>query len=158
VRAGRSVLAVAVGASALAAFGLSRTGGFPGKADPGPPPAATAAAPRTAPDEPRLFVGRNPFRYEPEDVRTRPPAAALPAPEDVGDVAVAGAPPPRVRLVGLVRAGGELKAALSIDGEVVLLAAGGGFAGYEVLAVDEDRGVRVRAPSGEGLSLGIPPP
>jgi hypothetical protein len=58
-----------------------------------------------------------------------------------------------VRLSGFVRQGGQLKAVLSVYGTTVLAGAGEAAEGYRVIAVDEDAGVRVRAPSGEELLL-----
>jgi hypothetical protein len=60
---------------------------------------------------------------------------------------------PAVRLVGLVRRAGALKAALVISGETVVLGAGESAGGYTVTAVDEDSGVRVRGPGGEEIRL-----
>jgi hypothetical protein len=51
--------------------------------------------------------------------------------------------------VGLVRSAGGLRAVLVVDGEVVLASAGDTVAGFRVLSLDEDKGVRVR--DGEGL-------
>jgi hypothetical protein len=50
--------------------------------------------------------------------------------------------------VGVLRRGGEARAALAIRDEVVVLAAGEAASGYTLLAVDEDAGARLRAPSG----------
>jgi hypothetical protein len=49
--------------------------------------------------------------------------------------------------VGVVKRDGRLRAALSIGGEIVLLAAGESAGGVTVLAVQED-GVRLRGPDG----------
>jgi len=59
-----------------------------------------------------------------------------------------------VRLIGLVRAEGGLRAALSVMGEVVVSAPGDEVSGYTVVSVDEE-GVRVRAPDGTEMSLAI---
>jgi hypothetical protein len=58
-----------------------------------------------------------------------------------------------VRLVGFLRGNEGLKAALSILGEVVVCAAGEQVSGYTVVSVDEEEGVRVRAPDGAEISL-----
>ena len=57
-----------------------------------------------------------------------------------------------MRLVGLVRRGGALKAALAIAGETVVVGAGEVAGDYIVIAVDED-GVRLRTPEGVTISL-----
>ena len=61
-----------------------------------------------------------------------------------------------IRLVGLVRKPGRLAAAVSINGAVVVLAAGESADGYTVLTVDEENGARVRGPDGAELSLAAP--
>jgi hypothetical protein len=62
-------------------------------------------------------------------------------------------PSPAVRLVGLLRRKGELKAALAILGETVVLAPGESAAGYTVVSIDEEEGVRVQGPDGGTLQL-----
>ena len=61
-------------------------------------------------------------------------------------------PAPAVRLVGLIRRGGALKAALQIHGESVTVGMGDSAGGYAVVAIDED-GVRLRAADGTILTL-----
>jgi hypothetical protein len=61
-----------------------------------------------------------------------------------------------VRLVGLVRRPGGLKAALAVNGEVVLASAGDTISGFQVLSLDEERGVRVRDPEGVEATLLLP--
>jgi hypothetical protein len=87
---------------------------------------------------------RDPFRYgdaphgpapSARPVRATPPPAPTPPPE------------PAYRLVGVVARDGRLCAALSIAGDVVLLAPGESSGGVTVLAVQED-GVRLRGPDG----------
>ena len=97
---------------------------------------------------------RNIFEYG-EDVRPTRSAhpigarpAATPAPE-------ADPSQEPVRLVGVVRRSGETRAALAIQGEVVILAPGETASGYTLLAVDEDAGARLRAPS--GAEIVVPP-
>lgn len=67
------------------------------------------------------------------------------------------APEPVVRLTGFVRRGGTLRAALSVRGEVWLLAVGEAASGFTLLAADEEAGVRLRDPLGAELALGIEP-
>ena len=52
-----------------------------------------------------------------------------------------------MRLVGLVRRGGALKAALRSTGETVVVGAGEAAGDYSVIAIDED-GVRLRTADG----------
>ena len=100
------------------------------------------------------FPRRDVFRYA--DGPAREPAA-------VGAAASASAalprraepvptPPPGPRLVGLVRRGGRLVAALALAGEVELAGPGESAAGVTVLGVDED-GARVRRPDGSETTL-----
>ena len=62
-------------------------------------------------------------------------------------------PAPAVRLVGLLRRGRQVKAALAITGETYVLAAGESVAGYTVMGIDEDEGVRVKMPDGSTIVL-----
>ena len=113
----------------------------------GSTPAARPVVPPAAP------VGRDPFRFATDAavVSARPafPAAVkappLPEPE-----------PPRVRLVGLVRRAGELRAALVVDGAMVLASAGETVSGFRVLSIGADEGVRVRDPQGLEMALTLP--
>jgi hypothetical protein len=66
------------------------------------------------------------------------------------------ATPPAVRVAGLIRRGGQLKAALVVQGEMTLAGKGERAGGYTVLEVDDETGVRVRGPGGEETLL--PPP
>jgi hypothetical protein len=96
---------------------------------------------------------RNVFEYSETVVRppasSRPvitstvPAATLPMPS----------PSPLVRLVGLVHRGGRTKAALAVAGDTVVLAPGESAAGYTVVSIDEDEGVRVSGPDGATIVL-----
>jgi len=112
------------------------------------PPRAPAAA--SAPPPPRLL--RDPFRYlDAPTARVEPVLrAARPTPEPV---ASPSAVPEPIRLSGFVRRGAELKAVLWVAGTTVVAAPGESAEGYRVISVDEDAGVRVRAPSGEELLL-----
>jgi Tfp pilus assembly protein PilP len=69
-------------------------------------------------------------------------------------LAPAIAPPeePAVRLVGLVRKAGVVKAVLKVRGETVVVAAGEAAGDYRVLAIDDD-GVRLQAKDGTTVML-----
>jgi hypothetical protein len=101
-----------------------------------------------------LWRVRNIFRYGDE-----PRAFARPAPvaghTSVIDPAEAPAPEPRTRLVGLVERGGRRAAALSIDGEVVVLGEGESVGGFTVLDVG-DEAVTLRSPEGDEETLPLP--
>jgi hypothetical protein len=112
-------------------------------------PAAAAREGAATPDSPAASA-RNVFEFVDE-------VPAAPAPAPLGPLTV---PPPLdpasalqssddpIRLVGFVRRGGALRAALSLTGTLVVLAPGETSQGYSVIAVDEDSGVTVRAPDG----------
>ena len=152
------VIAVAALAAVLA-FYLLREAGGPGPAPGGPdtartgPPVTLVGDPSAAPS-PSL---RNVFEYV--SAASRP---ALPAPRmavaPVASAAMAFSPaPPPVRLVGLLRRGAQVKAALALMGETIVLASGESAGGYTVMAIDEDEGVRVRTPDGSTIVL-VPTP
>jgi hypothetical protein len=61
-----------------------------------------------------------------------------------------------VRLVGLVRHGGVLRAAVVVDGEVILAAAGEAISGFRVVSLDEEGGVRLRDAEGREETLALP--
>ena len=63
--------------------------------------------------------------------------------------------PERVRLVGLVRRAGVLRAVVVVDGAVVLASAGDTVGGFRVLSLDEEGGVRVRDPEGLEATLAL---
>lgn len=115
------------------------------------PPSLTVAEPASPP------APRNVFEYV--DGGGRP---SLAAPSVTGQAPVPAAspeapvpsPPPVVRLVGILRQGTRLKAALTIAGETVVLAPGESSAGYTVLAIDEEDGVRIRIPEGGTIVVG----
>jgi hypothetical protein len=130
------------------------------------PAAATVQAPSEplAPPRPgpRSFP-RDPFRYLEEGT-----ASASGAPGPRGSSAdkvegggprdtVAEAPAQPVRLVGLVRQAGTLKAALSVGGQVAVVAAGESHLGFRVVTIDADRGVRVEGPDGFDAVLPVDP-
>jgi len=125
-----------------------------------PPPRPRVAAPRPSLPRPaatRFEPSRNLFQYAdgatvagssaPAPAAARGPHAVIPAP-----AATASA----VRVAGLVRRGGQLKAALVVHGEMTLAGEGERAGGYTVLEVDEESGVRLRGPNGEETVL--PPP
>jgi hypothetical protein len=126
-----------------------------------PPPSVRPSASLATPEPeqpvsaPRVAPGRNLFRYG---------AASAPYPEtDLGidepipDASAVLLPTSRsrVRLVGLVRRGTVLMAALNVAGEVAVLAPGESVEGYTLLAVDEETGVRLGSRDGE-LTLDWP--
>ncbi|HYU41940.1 MAG TPA: hypothetical protein VEQ84_07305 [Vicinamibacteria bacterium] len=149
------VLAVAALIAALA-FYLLREAGGPGPS-PGGPDASRATPPVTlvgdasaAPSPPL----RNVFEYVSAASRPAAPTRSLAAVAPVAPAALASPPgPPPLRLVGLLRRGAQVKAALAIMGETVVLAAGESAGGYTVLAIDDDEGVRVRTPDGGTIVL-----
>jgi hypothetical protein len=99
---------------------------------------------------------RDPFRYV-EVTRPSPPPAppsVSPRPEPAP---TASAPTPApVRLIGLIRRGGQLRAVLSLGGEVVVLGRNEEAAGWRVLRLDDDAGVTLRGPGGAELTLAPP--
>lgn len=129
------------------------TGAAPGPAAPSRPavsrpPAPADAAEVTAP-------ARNVFEYAVGD----PPPEAAPADTSAAVPPPAAPEPPLpvpVRLIGLVRRGGGLKAAVSIEGRVVVLGPGESAEGYTALTVDEESGARLRGPDGSEMVLPVP--
>jgi hypothetical protein len=111
------------------------------------PPAESIAA---DPDLP--WPGRDPFRYA--EQRREGPALTSPRAEFSSPVPPAPAASPNpLRLVGLVRKSGALKAAVTMWGETVVLGPGEEARGYTVLSIDEEGGVRLRGPDGSELTL-----
>jgi hypothetical protein len=108
------------------------------------------AAPARAADPDLPWPARDPFRYAEE--RREAPVSA-PPPSVAPPPAMPAATPNPVRLVGLVRKGGALKAAVSMWGETVVLGAGEESRGYKVLSIDDEGGVRLRGPDGSELTL-----
>jgi hypothetical protein len=79
---------------------------------------------------------------------------AAPAPAPASPTPEAGPTPPPLRLVGIVHRTGRLRAAVATpDGGVVIVGPGDQVAGFTVLGVDEDRGLRLRTPDGAEVSL-----
>jgi hypothetical protein len=146
---------VLVAASLLLAFQMSRQSGR--ALSPRVPEPVRTTAPVAAPTEdpePAPPLVRDPFRFgfgpDPALVvpRARPPV--------VPERAAAPTPSP-IRLVGLVRRGGVLNAAIAVGGEVALAAVGESAFGYSVRAIDEDAGVRVQTPDGAEILIALAP-
>lgn len=140
---------IVVLAALLAAVLLLRDGAAP-PASPPPPRARRPAAVRRSPVPPVESM-RNVFEYgsrpAPEaPIYEPPPVIALP--EEMPPPTVA----PAVRLVGLVRRGGVVKAALSVHGETVVVGTGEAAGDYRVVSIDEDA-VRLRAADGSMITL-----
>lgn len=118
----------------------------PAESTPPPPPAVAASE---APSQ--TLPARNVFQYldssTPAPLRAAPPSVQAPRPS---------APPATVspvRLVGVVRRSGQLRAALAIRGDVFVLATGETAEGYTVVSIDEEEGVSLRAPDGSPVHL-----
>ncbi|HEY6553786.1 MAG TPA: hypothetical protein VI669_10540 [Vicinamibacteria bacterium] len=114
-------------------------------------PARPTATP-IASGTPSAPHSRDPFRF----ALPRPIASARRAPSPAEIRPSPGPTPARVRLVGLVRRGGVLRAALVVDGDVVLVAAGETMSGYRVVSLDEEGGVRLRDAQGREETLALP--
>jgi hypothetical protein len=128
----------------------------------GPPESVRSAPSERAAVEPSAAPsssGRNVFEYWDGGARPAgpPPAVLAPAPVAPAAAAPAPEPPPAVRLVGVLRRGTLLRAALTIQGDTVVLAPGESAAGYSVVSIDEEEGVRVKAPDGTAIVLAPPP-
>src|SRR5207253_8691619 len=95
---------------------------------------------------------RNVFAYS--DSAPSRVAVAPATPSAAARAVQVPSPSPVARLVGLLRRGGHLQAALVILGETVVLAPGESAGGYTVVSVDEEEGVVLRAPGGATLRLG----
>jgi hypothetical protein len=92
---------------------------------------------------------RDPFRFVEKEGpkparRVPPPLAARPSPTPEASA---------VTLLGLMRSPRGLEAVLSIGGEVIVARAGEALDGYTLVALDEDRGARLRDPSGREFVL-----
>jgi hypothetical protein len=151
------VLVVAACAALAAAYLFREVGGSGASDRPPAPPRTTAVVPSAAlPLAPPSAPLRNVFEYSdpPSGAPSVPDGPALAAPS----VATAPQDPspepsPLVRLVGLVRRAGQVKAALAVAGDTVVLAAGESAAGFTVISIDEDEGVRLRGPDGAVVVL-----
>jgi hypothetical protein len=115
-------------------------------------PVTTSRVPPTRPAV-DLDTVRDVFHFE--DGRSG--GVGAPATPHATPTASVAAPPaaPEARLVGLVRRGPRLLAALALADEVVVLGAGDSAGGYAVLDVSED-GVRLRDPEGREETLTLP--
>jgi hypothetical protein len=60
-------------------------------------------------------------------------------------------------VAGLVRRGGQLKAALVVLGEMTVAGKGERAGDYTVLEVSDETGVRLRGPAGDEMLLPPPP-
>jgi len=148
------VLAV-VALIAVLAFYLLREAAGPGPSS-GGPDAARATPPQTLVGEASVAPSplRNVFEYVSAASRPAAPARSVAAVAPIAAAPAASPPgPPPLRLVGLLRRGAQVKAALAIMGETVVLASGESAGGYTVLAIDDDEGVRVRTPDGGTIVL-----
>jgi hypothetical protein len=146
--------AVLVGLVALA-FASEGAGALPAEEsrETLPRPSSSARVPPAVPDRDLLEI-RNIFRYA--DEAGAGVDSARGARDGAVDAPRGEAPaPPRARLVGLVERSGDLVAALSIDGEVLLLGEGGSARGFTVLGISEEA-VRLRGPEGEEETLLLP--
>lgn len=118
----------------------------PAEEQPGPPP--------TMPEPP----ARNPFEYADQSLARATAAAAPVAARSHMTSLATPLPAPVLRLVGLVRRGGALAAALALAGDVVVVGEGESVDAYSVLSVEEEIGVRLRGPDGAEIVLPVPPP
>lgn len=151
----RARLVILAAVVVVAAVQFSREPGravAPVPREPAPTVSATAA-PHLAPAPPASTLTRDPFRFadqEPVGRASRAPSGSLAAPPSPEPAAA------RVRLVGLVRRAGVLRAALIVDGEVVLASAGDTVGGFRVVSLDEEVGVAIRDPEGLEVTLALP--
>lgn len=139
------VLLVGGGPATRASDNAARAGASDSARPPGEAPAA--------PDIDLRRV-RNIFRYGDEPRAAAGPGAVAARPSVSGPVE-APMSEPRTRLVGLVERGGRRAAALSIDGEVVVLGEGESVGGFTVLVVG-DEAVTLRRPEGDEETLPLP--
>ena len=122
-------------------------------------PSIAPASPDPGSDGRDAMPERNVFRFVEPEREAPPPApralAPLMVPPPLAPVDTSASEP--IRLVGFVRRGGSVRAALSLEGSVSVVGVGEEAGGYSVLAVDEDAGVTVRTPDGAELLLAPPP-
>ncbi len=146
-------LAAALALVALLAAILWRgaSGSAPSAPSPTKPAASGPAPPRGPSPEPK-HLARDPFRYA--DSRPVPHDSALqplqPVPTPLATLRPAEPP---VRLSGFARRSGVLKAVLNLLGSVAVVGPGETIEGYQVLSVDEERGVRLLQPDGTEIRL-----
>jgi hypothetical protein len=141
------------GLPGLEIVGSRRTAGI---SKPGAP--ASAPTTRQAAEMPPMAM-RDLFRFGDEQA-----PATQPVPAAVAPTATTSAPPAetlapaRVRLVGFVRAGDKVKAALAIDASVDVLGVGEESNGFRLLAIDEDASrTRLRTPEGDEIEVALTP-
>jgi len=142
----------------LALLLLRASGPAPASRAVEPPPSRPPAAAPVVPETGMPWPDRNPFRYADEGggrVSPAPPLASIPPPLQPVPAPAASASP--LRLIGLVRKGGAVKAALSLWGETVVLGVGEEARGYRLLSVDEESGARLRSPDGTEVRLAPSP-
>ena len=123
--------------------------------DPRPSPMLLVPAVNPEPPHPAGETAAPPlrdlFRYADEPRAERPaPAVAVARP-----LAPTASPEPPVRLVGIVRQSGGLRAALAIRGEVVLLRPGEAAEGWTLVTLDEAE-ARLRGPDGQEETVSLP--
>jgi hypothetical protein len=113
--------------------------------------AAPDAVPSGTPLEASSAPRRNLFEYGEAPL---PPVRAYVEPmTPIGTPPATATPAAPVKLVGLVRQGDGLRAALALDGEIVLGAPGQKVSGYTIVSIDEDTGVVLNGPDGRTLEL-----
>jgi len=122
-----------------------------------PPPTrrqrhAAEAQPPAAEGSPQAGVGRDLFEYGGEPAGARHTG---PAPRPVASATASPTTPP-VKLVGVVRHPEGLRAALSVEREVLLVPAGHSAEGYTVVSIGDDGTVQIRTPQGEEMTLQPP--
>ena len=153
------LLAAALAVMAVAAL-LIRGMGRGAAWAPVPPATAPRVAARPARVPPPPPVRRTPTRniFEYAEDRRAPAAAPVAAPPPYAPPAgPSPSPSPAVRVAGLVRRGAELKAALVVEGEMMVAGKGDRAGRYTVMEVDDEKGVRLRGPAGEEVVLPPPP-
>ena len=146
------VRALVVAAVALLAAALLMRDIGGGAPPPVPRPRARPARPVRSGTAAPAPTTRNVFEY---GARPTPEPAFRPAAPVIPSLPPVVEPPaaaPAVRLVGLVRRGGVIKAALQIHGETMVVGAGEAAGDYRVVSID-DEGVRLRAADGTTITL-----
>lgn len=131
----------------------------PAQATPSPAPARPAASPHApgplATAVPR--VERDLLRYGGEAAASPPPMGENPPRALEPEPALPAASPAPVRLVGFVRQAGRLCASVVLGPEGLnVLCPDERVAGHLLVAVDEERGVRLVLPDGSQLDLPAP--
>jgi hypothetical protein len=149
------LLAVTAVAAAVGFYLLQLAGGPDNPSS--SPESSRAPAPAMAVSQPAAAPSaslRNVFEYADAGVQAAGPPARLAPPPPIAVASAIPAPAPvLVRLVGLLRRGAQVRAALSIAGETHVLASGESAGGYTVVGIDEDEGVRVKTPDGSTIVL-----